>query len=102
MTDRFSSRHGYALPDAEISVRHDAPEELRSIIVDIAYEAGLQPKTLRTSVCRVLRVAPDPSNWSDFPNVDGELRDLLRSAEWFQIYDVVEAIRKLPRYGHSG
>ena len=74
MTDRFFRRHGYEDTQSEIKVREDAPEELRSVLVDIAYESGLRPSSLRDIVCKVLRIAPDPNNWSDYPNVDQELR----------------------------
>lgn len=92
MTERFSRRHGYTEADAEITVRHDAPDELRSVVVEIAYEAGLTPEPLRRLVCRVLRTAPDQSNWSEFPNVDDEVRGHLNDCEWYHIYDVIEEI----------
>ena len=34
----------------------------------------------------------DSNNWSAFPNVDGEARDHLDACEWFEVYDVVEAL----------
>jgi len=90
--DSFSRRYGYLLTDVEISVREDAPLEFRGVIVDIAYEVGLSPHEVRTVVCRVLRRREDPSNWSPFPNVDGEVRDHLDSCEWYEVYDVVEVL----------
>jgi hypothetical protein len=41
-------------------------------------------------VCRVLRVREDPDNWSEFPNVDGEVREHLDSCPWYEVYDVIE------------
>jgi len=90
--ERFSDRHGFAPSAPEIGVRHDAPRELRGVLVDMAYAAGLTPKSLRPIVCQVLMRRPDEGNWSSFPNVDGENRDLLDQAEWFEVYDVIEAI----------
>ena len=69
--DRFSKRHGYAPPDSEISIRQDAPHDLRGVILQIAYEAGLSPKPMRELVCRVLRERPNPDNWSEYPNIKG-------------------------------
>jgi len=89
---RFSEREGYAPPEAEITVRHDAPTELRGVVADIAYECGLGPHVLRSVVCRTLRRREDPNNWSPFPNVDGEVRGHLDSCEWYEVYDVIEAI----------
>lgn len=93
MSSRFSNRHGYSPPDAEITVRHDAPGELRSVIVEVAYESGFTPKPLRLLVCRILRARPNiESNWSDFPNVDGEIRRLIDDCDWYHVYDIIEEI----------
>ena len=89
---RFSQRHGFEPDDAEISIRLDAPEELRGVLVDIAYESGLSPHEMRSLVCRVLRTREDAGNWSAFPNVDNELRGHVDSCEWYEVYDILEAI----------
>lgn len=89
----FSSRHGFRrTTEVEISIRHDAPYEFRGVLVEIAYECGYRPKSLRSLVCRILRKKPDDNNWSDYPNVDGELRGVLDECEWYRVYDVVEAL----------
>lgn len=88
----FSDRHGYQPDEAEITVRLDAPEELRDILVDIAYESGLTPHSLRSTVCSMLRKREDPNNWSAFPNVDGEVRMHLSSCAWYRVYDMIEVI----------
>src|SRR5438132_12182745 len=92
MAERFSKRHGYNPPDAEITVRQDAPEDLRSAVVDIAYECGFKPSDLRPVVCRVLRVAANRDNWSERPNIDGEVRQHLEECPWYKVYDVIEAL----------
>lgn len=88
----FSKRHGHAPAEQEITVRDDAPEELRGIVVDIAYESGLEPHEVRSIVCRVLRRRENPENWSAYPNVDGEARDHLDACEWHEVYDIIEAL----------
>jgi hypothetical protein len=60
MNESFSKRHGYQPSEKEITVRYDAPYELRGVLIDIAYEIGFRPKTLRPVVCRALRKRPDP------------------------------------------
>lgn len=92
MAERFSKRHGYNPPEAEITVRQDAPEDLRSAVVDIAYECGFKPSDLRQLVCRVLRLAPNRDNWSERPNIDGEVRQNLEDCPWYKVYDVIEAV----------
>lgn len=87
----FSQRLGVDLPDAEITVRHDAPDWLRSLVVDWGYTAGLSAGTLRDAVCGFLYEAPDLNNWSP-GNIDREVRDLLGTAPWNFIYDLIEWI----------
>ena len=89
----FSKRHGYhRLNEAEITIREDAPYELRGVLVQVAYDAGYRPKMLRPIVCKVLRARPDDDNWSEYPNIDSEIRKLLDECSWFRVYDVIEAI----------
>lgn len=88
----FSERYGYTPPDADISIRHEAPYELRGVIVNLAYECGAKPHGLRSLVCHVLQTREDPSNWSAYPNVDNEVRELIDRAEWYEVYDIIEAI----------
>ena len=59
---KFSERHGYQPPDAEITTRHSAPYDLRGVIVDLAYESGLSPKRRRSIVCRGLPTRENPNN----------------------------------------
>lgn len=100
----FSERHGYQPPEAEITIRHEAPDELRAVVIDIAYECGLDPSDLRASICRLLRKRPDPNNWSEYPNIDSEVHCLMQDCEWYEVYDVIETIaaslaRKILRDG---
>lgn len=88
----FSERHGYYPGDVEITSRFEASDELRAVIPDIAYESGLRPTSLRSIVCRVLRRREDPNNWSEYPNVDGELRYHLEICEWHEVFDIVESV----------
>jgi hypothetical protein len=92
--DTFSERQGFEPPAAEIVVRHEAPEWLRSFVIDQAYSvAGLCPSDLRTYLCDLLYEIPDQGNWSEFPNIDGEVRELIfGKAKWYNIYDLIEWI----------
>lgn len=89
----FSRRHGFRhFRNVPITVRTDAPPELRSVVIQLAYECGFSPKTLRSLVCRTLRKRPDSSNWSEFPNIDDEIHSLVDDSEWYRVYDVIEAV----------
>lgn len=88
----FSKRHGYDLPEADITVRHEAPTWLRSLVVELAYEAHLKPSDLRSWLCQMLLESPNANNWSEFPNVDGEVRELISAAPWFYVYDLIERV----------
>ena len=92
---KFSEKHGYAPTQAEITIRHEAPQWLRSFIISAAYEVGLQPSDLREALCNLLLEAPDPSNWSQFPNIDSEVNGLLGDAEWYHVYDFIEVLADL-------
>jgi hypothetical protein len=98
-TPTFSQRHGYTPPEAEITVRYDAPSWLRSLIIRIAYDSKLSPSDVREILCNMLLEEPDSNNWSDFPNIDDEAHGLLSGAEWFQVYDLVEIIAR--RFQHK-
>jgi hypothetical protein len=92
LDQHFSERHGFAPDAAEITIRHDAPYDLRGFVVDFAYSSGLGPHDVRTIVCRVLMARPDDNNWSAFPNVNWEVHQLLDNCQWYEVYDVIEAI----------
>jgi hypothetical protein len=98
MSNRFSKRYGYNQPlEAEIKVRQDAPEELRDALIQIAYECGFGPSDLRSVICQILRKRPDPSNWSEYPNINDEVHWLIGDCQWYKVYDAIEGIAKKMR-----
>jgi hypothetical protein len=88
----FSKRHRYSGGPKEITIREDAPENLRYFMLETAVELGLGPNPLRDIVCRVLRRPPDSSNWSEYPNIWGEVQGLVYGCDWFKVYDIIEAL----------
>ncbi|RUY20520.1 hypothetical protein EN979_36180 [Mesorhizobium sp. M7A.F.Ca.US.001.04.2.1] len=78
--------------DVPISVREDAPSSLRYGVAEIAKRVGLSPSAIRSTVCGVLFETPDPNNWSEYPNIWGEVLRLLDNCEWYKVYDIAEAI----------
>jgi len=91
----FSDRHGYSVPEPEITIRYEAPDWLRSLVVRAAYNSGLRPSNLRDLLCGLLLESPDHSNWSEFPNIDGEVNGLMNLADWFLVYDLIEKVADL-------
>ena len=96
MSRAFSNRHGYGSRDAEITVREDAPSDLRYAVAEIAKSAGSSPTAIRTVICRVLLVVPDSNNWSEYPNIWREILDLLADCDWFKVYDIAEGALAQP------
>ncbi len=93
--DSFSRRHGFHDDNPPISIWEDAPEDFRHAVLAVARdEGGLDPHDLREIVCKVLRKRPDPSNWSAYPNVWGEVQSHIEHCPWYRVYDIVEAISR--------
>jgi hypothetical protein len=92
--DTFSKRNNYQAISADISVRQDAPHEFRGVLTNIAKDCGLTPEPLRTLICRVLRKRKNDNNWTEYPNVDDENRELIDNCQWYKVYDIVETIYK--------
>lgn len=89
----FSRRYGHGPEEREISIRNDAPQEVRAAILQIAHgDLNLGPSYLRDILCTVLRKLPDPSNWSEYPNIWDECQWLIQGASWYKVYDFVEAL----------
>lgn len=94
MTDKktFSKRLGhFTLNEKEITVREDAPQGLRDFVRIAFYDLGKQPSDLLPIVCKVLKVAPE-GNWTEFPNIDYEIKSHLENCDWFFVYDIIELI----------
>lgn len=100
--ERFSKRHDFEeVEPAEITVRHDAPPNLRRVVPILAEEVGMTPEPQREIVCRVLRKQPDPNNWSEHPNIANEVADHLDSCDWYRVYDIIEAFHKEMHSTHA-
>lgn len=90
--DRFSRREGYQPTEKPITIRNDAPKELRGYLPRIAYSLGQSRYNLRELICNELKEVPDYNdNWGEL-NIEREVDYLLETCEWYQIYDIIEAI----------
>jgi len=89
----FSKRQGlFSIKEKEITVREDAPEGLRGFVKMAYYDLNKNPSDLRSITTRVLKIPPDSSNWSQFPNIDYEVGQHLENCEWYLVYDIIETI----------
>lgn len=89
--DRFSRRLGLRTPSGSPLIHHDAPERLRVGMMSLLHDdLDKSPSWIRDIICGVRRVRPDPSNWSEHPNIWSEAQALVYGAEWFEFYDFVE------------
>ncbi len=91
--ETFSKRFGHHTQRIkEITIREDAPLGLRRYLPIAFYELNKKPSDLRFIICRYLKVSPDYNNWSEYPNIDGEVSELIESCDWYLIYDIIEII----------
>ena len=90
MSEKFSQRHGYAGQAREITVRQEAPPELRKAITRMARDAGMSPKEIRKVVCRDLYADPSELSLVD-SYIMKEVDELLFDCEWFRVYDFAES-----------
>lgn len=90
--DSFSQRFGHSGSEPPITIREDAPDKLRYGLIQVSAGCGVSPRRLRPIVCAVLRERPDPSNWSEYPNIESEVDSLISNCEWFKVYDIIEAV----------
>ncbi len=89
----FSKRHGFRAENPPITIWEDAPKDFRYAVLQVAAEdCELSPSCLRDIICRVLRTQPDSSNWSEYPNIWGEVQSLFLRCDWYRVYDVIERI----------
>lgn len=89
----FSKRQGFfQSKEKEIIVREDAPKKLRDFLRMAFYDLNKEPSDLRKIVTIVLKIPPESDNWSEYPNIDNEVEQLLENCEWYSIYDIIEII----------
>lgn len=89
----FSRRegHGGGLP----LTYDDAPDALRSGLREVLQDLGYKrPTQQRRILCGAFRVLPDNSNWSDYPNVEREVSELLETKPWYKFFDALERVPK--------
>lgn len=87
---RFSERHGYIEDVPEVTIREDAPRDLRHFVISFAEDSGLRISSILDVACKTLLKAPE-GNWGP-EYIRREAEGLLLDCAWFKVYDVAEAI----------
>lgn len=89
---RFSRRQGLTGKHQGPLVYDDAPKRVRVAFLGLLEDDfGISPSSMRDVVCKELREEPSPHNWSEYPNIWGEVQSLVFTCEWYQFFDIVEA-----------
>lgn len=88
----FSHRYGFRRSPSGPLIYHQAPERVRvGLLAILQQKMRKKPSYIRRVICNVLRSPEEPSNWSEYPNVWGEVQDRMLAADWYEVYDIVEA-----------
>jgi hypothetical protein len=86
----FSKRHGFSSAK-DITIREDAPANLRSFVLQTASHLGWSPARLLRLVCQVLRVPPS-DGMRNLSRIWPEVKGLVEECPWFKVYDIIEAL----------
>lgn len=101
MDDSFSRRYGFS--GRSNRIREAAPESVRVGLREVLEKIGFdRPSSQRQVICQALRARPDPGNWSEYPNINQEVDDLIHSLKWFKFYDMCEKLNSLEEVRHQG
>ena len=85
----FSEREG--LRRNTPLIHGDAPYQLRYGVREVLARLDYRtPKAQRRILCGALRTPPETDNWSDYPNVDNEVIELLTLSHWLRFFDALE------------
>ena len=91
MNQPFSEREGLR-PEAPL-VYDNASDSVRYGIREVLTVLDYQrPSEQRRILCQALRIAPNQGNWSEFPNVDDEVVELLTTTPLYRFFDGLERI----------
>jgi hypothetical protein len=85
----FSKIYGFHLKK-EISIREDAPEELRMGLFRLMKQCGIEPRKVQEIMSEVFLKRPDSSNFLNYDKTWAKLEALIFECEWFYIYDLCE------------
>lgn len=91
MKERFSKRFGINLAERPITIRYDAPDELRYYVSTLLLQFNKGSlKHLRSILCTTAMISPDPSNWGENDYMRTEIESIIERCDWFRVYEIME------------
>lgn len=93
----FSKRQGYSGQPKEITIREDAPKDLRFVFLEttralLRKYRGQYPETeMRDIVSKTFLKWLDPAVWH-YQEVWEQIERVVYDCEWFRVYDLMEAV----------
>lgn len=92
MVNRFSARHGLSVPQPD-SLRHQtASDELRLAAIQFGSDLGVPPDFLRSTLLEIINAPREQQFWTEPRYVLEETQRQILKAEWFEVYDFIEAV----------
>lgn len=88
----FTERNIIPIEPPEISIRFDAPIELRVWLFSLVKGLNFPLKKFRGIVCLKSYQASDPNQYSENEYMENEIHVLLDNCKWNYIYDIIEAM----------
>ena len=94
----FSDRNQINIEPVEISIRFEAPTQLRAWLLPLVKRLKFSIKSFREIICQMSYQPSNPSNWGENSFMEDEIQNLLNSCKWNYIYDIIEeTYNQLPK-----
>jgi hypothetical protein len=97
LSQPFSKRRGYIGQPREITIREDAPKDLRFAFLETtreiarAYQGQYPEKEIRDVVAKTLTKWLDPAVWH-YQGAWEQVEHAVYNCEWFRVYDLMESV----------
>lgn len=86
----FSERNQINIVPVEISIRFDAPPELRAWLLPLVKRLNFSIASFREIISQTSFLSLDSNQWSENLFMESEIKELLDKCQWNYIYDIIE------------
>lgn len=90
----FSERNSININPVAITIRFDAPPQLRGWLLPLIKRLRFSVMKFREIICQMSYQPPNPSNWCENSYLESEIQELLDNCQWNYVYDIIEATYK--------